>query len=484
MLSGAQTLQQLDQGLSSVRAEVNRIDHELNQVSLALHANRHAQAQSLQELAKIRLDELSGKTFTGELEAADQRALTLLEERRQAWERLENDIAAAMQALVELENERVAQQAIVSDRARAIIDCEHRIQGELEEDADYQKQLRVARELDSIAAGAEQKAEQAEQDKQEKGRPYEESELFMYLWRRKYGTPDYEAGPLTRYLDRRVESLCDYDEYRVNYWTLLEIPRRLQSHAEAARSHSETALETLAALETAKAQRRVCRPCRTPMPGRRQDLDAIDDRHRAAGRGAQSAVQTTHRVRRGQGYLYDAESAGDERCPGKRACSNSMTRRIKPSVSRTIVWCGSSPNCANSTETLRKSCVIIAACMKQNSPGCRNSSSYVVGSSYVVSMTSVPGFGNEGLITAMLGQFLTGLVSSNELWRVLERHQRHRDVGAWPDFGSGGLGRPRSRRSPWHFPRGRGGLPGGFRLPRSGGWRSRGGGGFRTGGGF
>ena len=95
MLSGAQTLQQLDQGLSSVRAEVNRIDHELNQVSLALHANRHAQAQSLRELAEIRLDELSSKTFTGDLEAADQRALALLEERRQAWEMLESDIVGS-----------------------------------------------------------------------------------------------------------------------------------------------------------------------------------------------------------------------------------------------------------------------------------------------------------------------------------------------------------------------------------------------------
>ena len=207
MLSGAQTLQQLDQGLSSVRAEINRIDHELNQVSLDLHANRHAQAQSLKEMAEIRLDELSGETFTGDLEAADQRALALLEERRHAYEQLEGDIIAAARALAELENERSAQQAVVSDRAQAIIDCEHRIQGELEEVADYQQQLREARQLDSIAVEAEDKAAQAEQDRQEKGRPYEENELFMYLWRRKYGTPDYRAGPLARYLDRWVERL-------------------------------------------------------------------------------------------------------------------------------------------------------------------------------------------------------------------------------------------------------------------------------------
>ena len=98
------------------------------------------------------------------------------------------------------------------------------------------------------------------------------------------------------------------------------------------------------------------------------------------------------------------------------------------------------------------------------------------------------GFGNEDLISTMLGQFLNGLINSGELWRVLERHQRHRDVGAWPDFGSGGLGFPntRRRRSPWHSPTSRGGVgsrsTGGFRLPRSGGSSSRGG--FKTGGGF
>ena len=101
------------------------------------------------------------------------------------------------------------------------------------------------------------------------------------------------------------------------------------------------------------------------------------------------------------------------------------------------------------------------------------------------------GFSNGDLLSAMLGQFLNGLVNSGELWRVIERQQRHRDVGAWPDFGSGGIMVPgrKQRKSPWHIPgRRRSGIGsrGGFRLPKSGGFssRGRGGGGFRTGGGF
>jgi hypothetical protein len=484
MLSGAQTLQQLDHGLSSVRTEINHIDHELNQVSLTLHANRHAQAQSLKELAEIRLDELSGKTFTGDLEAADQRALALLEERRHAWEGLEKDIATATQTLVELESERAAQQAVVSDRAQAIIDCEHRIQGELEVDAGYQQQLQEARELDSIAVEAEQKAEQAEQDKQEKGRPYEENELFMYLWRRKYGTPDYEAGPLTRYLDRWVESLCDYDEYRVNYWTLLEIPGRLQSHAETARSHSESALDELAALETAKAQDAGLPELQDAHARAQADLDDIDDRigQQEAAHNQLLQQRTAFAEARDAYMMQSLQALSD-------ALSNKSLLELNDAAHKTISE--QDNRLVRELADLREQHNDLEEELRDHRRMHEAKLARLQEFEQVRHRFKRrrfddvrSGFGNESLITAMLGQFLNGLINSNELWRVLERHQRHRDVGAWPDFGSGGLGRPRSRRSPWHLPRGRGGLPGGFRLPRSGGWRSRGGGGFRTGGGF
>jgi hypothetical protein len=122
------------------------------------------------------------------------------------------------------------------------------------------------------------------------------------------------------------------------------------------------------------------------------------------------------------------------------------------------------------------------------------------------------GFGNDALIGNVMGQFLEGLVNGSELWRVIQRNQRHQDVGAWPDYGSGGLGNGRmgsggingnvlndifgnqnqrksraGRPSPWHWPDSNNG---GFRLPsgrpnsRSQSSRGSSGGGFTTGGGF
>ena len=50
------------------------------------------------------------------------------------------------------------------------------------------------------------------------------------------------------------------------------------------------------------------------------------------------------------------------------------------------------------------------------------------------------GFGNQALIAGVLGQFIQGVVSGSDVWRVLKRNQRYRKVASSPTFGSGGLG--------------------------------------------
>src|SRR5215218_7085239 len=69
---------------------------------------------------------------------------------------------------------------------------------------------------DMIVQRAEEKLAQAEADRAEKRRPYESDPLFMYLWRRRFGTRDYYAGNLVRYFDRKVAHLIGFENARVN----------------------------------------------------------------------------------------------------------------------------------------------------------------------------------------------------------------------------------------------------------------------------
>jgi hypothetical protein len=88
----------------------------------------------------------------------------------------------------------------------------------------------------AIVAKAEEKAAQAEADREEKRKPYEADPLFMYLWRRRFGTREYQASALVRALDRKVAHLIDYETARVNYTMLMELPQRLREHAERLRA--------------------------------------------------------------------------------------------------------------------------------------------------------------------------------------------------------------------------------------------------------
>ncbi len=484
MISGFKTLQHLDQGLDSVRKEVDQINKDLNAANEALQTNQREQTQSLKQLAKIRLDEISQDSFIGDLNASDQRALALIEKRQRSYIQLEKEITLGTETLKQREQDRITALETVNEKAQVIIDIERIIQAELEVDSAYQEQLQEARMLDNIAEKAEEKAKIAEQDQQKKGESYKSNALFMYLWKRKYGTPDYKGNPLVRWLDSWVEGLCNYNQYRVNYWTLLEIPKRLNTHAEQALSDSDNALELLAEIETTKTEQAGLPAFQKNHAEALQVVDNIDD----------DIEQQENRL---NGLLKQRNQFEED----KDTYMEQSLQTLSATLSDKSIY--ELNDAAHKTVSAQDNLVVREVAeqrehyedLKEELKDHRKI--YEVKLDRLQQLESVrrqfksrrfddvrSGFSNQNLIASVLGQFLNGVVNSNELWRVFERYQRHQDVGAWPDFGSGGLGFPRRRRSPWQLPSGRGRSGGGFRLPSSGGWSSRGGGGFRTGGGF
>ena len=114
---------------------------------------------------------------------------------------------------------------------------------------------------DQQVARAEAKAVQAEADREEKRRPYEADPLFMYLWRRRYGTRDYRASNLVRYFDRKVAHLIGFETARINYAMLMELPDRLREHAERLRaSRGGDPAPDLAAVQRSPALAVLMRP--------------------------------------------------------------------------------------------------------------------------------------------------------------------------------------------------------------------------------
>ncbi len=129
-------------------------------------------------------------------------------------------------------------------------------------------------------ARAEAKAVQAEADREEKRRPYEADPLFMYLWRRRYGTREYRASNLVRYFDRKVAHLIGFETARINYAMLMELPDRLREHAESLRaSRGGDRAPELAEVQRSPALAALMRPDADEGPetaGIRRRIEEID----------------------------------------------------------------------------------------------------------------------------------------------------------------------------------------------------------------
>lgn len=487
MISGAQTLGSIDRGLQGIRKEIDRVDSDLSRIGTALSTNKHLQNRAVNRLARIRLDEVTGGTFTQSLDTADQQAKELFAQREQALNALEKKILDAKEDLRNLEGLRATQLKEVNYHAEEVIDAEREVQTALESDADYQAQLAQVRAADSIADQAEDKTAQAEQDKEEKGRPYQQDPLFMYLWNRHYGTSEYRANPLTRALDGWVARRCGFDKERVNYWTLLEIPQRLAAHAGAARAQAANQLQALEELELAAAEQAGIPLRQQALAQAQEKLDGMDAAIAAAEEQLDAQLEQRGRYASGKDRYIEQSLALLDAAMRQRDIYDLVAATQATQSPEDDVLVRELGDLREQADDLEQD-IAEQRAVRETKIGRLKELEQVRRQFKQRRFDDVrSGFGNGEIIASVLGQFLGGLVRSSDLWRTLERHQRHTDVGAWPDFGSGGLGgRSPRRRSPWHRPGAniRIGGSDGFRLPRRGGFSSRGRGGFRTGGGF
>lgn len=513
MLSGIKALNDLDQSLNSARRDIHRLDRELETHSNKLASAHRQQAKVMQQIAAVRLDAIASNTLAERLSGADQSAANLLEQRQTEVQELNAEIDHLVEQLTAVENERKQLSDHCNSVAKKLAKEEAQTQQSLEHNAEYQAAFAHAQQADSIADEAQLKAEQSAADMGEKAKPYQDDELFMYLWQRRFGTSDYEASNfLTRHLDQWVAGLINFEPSRQNYWNLQEIPKRLQTHAETVREQSNEAIDALQAVENTAMQDAGVHQLQVNYEQARLALDAHDDKIKQAEqthnnvltKRAQFAATQDPLMQQALAVLSDAMQHQSMQTL-QQGTFATASMRDDDLVNELHQYATRAQDTEEDLRGLRQTYDTQLKRLRELESVRRNFKQHRFDD-----MRS--GFGNEKLLNSALSQFMQGLLSGAELWRVIQRNQRHQDVGAWPDFGSGQLGHgsvwtdvlgnpnmggrmriPRSRRtsrrtnqrttqrrnSTWHWPNSNNG---GFKLP--GGRSSNGGGGFKTGGGF
>lgn len=249
MISGRQALATVEQTIAQARDAEVRLGTALRSAQEEAVRLRAARMEAFRDLARLKLDALSHATVTQELGAIERRALALLHDAKRAYDEFAGRRGAAHERLRQAETERHAKAAEWEHALSELEALRTRVEAETRVSPEWAACRARIDDLRNVTEAARQKTVQAEVDREEKRKPYESDPLFMYLWKRRFGTSGYTATGLVRFLDRKVARLVRYDKARADYALLLDIPLRLREHAARVKSDLGAEEARLVALE-------------------------------------------------------------------------------------------------------------------------------------------------------------------------------------------------------------------------------------------
>lgn len=500
-IAGPQALASLEEAMRDIRREEDDISRRLARTAERITKIKESEAELFRQLARLRLDPAVQQELDGRISSAETKAREMLRSHARDVEAAEKTMKEVDGARAGLTESRAAALARLEQQQAALEKLTAGLAEKLAADAAFQAKKREAEELDRVAEQSRRKTEQAEADRQEKGRPYREDPLFIYLWEAGYGTGSYRANNLVRYLDGLVARMIGFHKARPNYAMLNEIPLRLREHADRQEERVAQAEAELAAMETAAVDEAGGRPIREAIAAAQAEIERLDaaiveaeDRRDAAAsdlqalaEGRNPAFENATSELAGALGREDIRTLLAEARQTRTGQDDTIVAQIDEARARLREEDEESREQRERLKTLaarrRELEDIQWEFKKQRFDDPRSS------------------FGEDRLVGDLLNDFLRGGISAASYWDQWQRSQNWapgHEWGAgykstrqrasanpwpqgggfqWPDSSFGGGGRSRSgsgsRKS-----------GGGFSRPRSGSSGTREHGGFKTGGGF
>jgi hypothetical protein len=245
MWTGRETLGSIESAIAKLHREESQLDAALRSAVAETERLRKERGEALRELARIKLDEMAAGRLVQNLDAGERRAHQLLDDFRKRIAAVSAHREALLKEVVTAQATRNAAAGLVENALEAVEAVRADVEGKVQRLPAWQRAKAVYDEANAVATEAEKKAALSESDLGAKRKPYDDDPLFIYLWRRNYGTGRYSASNLTRLVDRMVADFVGFGDVRANYAALIEIPLRLREHAGAKRA---AALERQTAL--------------------------------------------------------------------------------------------------------------------------------------------------------------------------------------------------------------------------------------------
>ena len=512
-LSGPEALRSLDEALRDIRREEDEIAKRLSRSAELVTKFRETESELLRQLAEVRLDPAVQAALTGRLSQAEVKARELLGKHGAELDAAEGELKGLDKQIAALAKERTEQAAAVEKAQRELKTLADKVSVEAVKNPEYAEKRTAAEQLAQVAGESIRKTQQAEADREQKGRPYRDDPLFMYLWERGFGTKNYRENNLIQYFDSLIARLVGFPEARVNFAMLNEIPLRLREHAERQQQIAQAAVDEVTRLEKAAVDAAGGKPTRELLEKAEARIVAIDQEMVAAEDKRDEQAREQRELAQGSDPAFSAAVSGLAEALGRedirtllaeaRATEtgqdDTIVKQIDESRQRAAEEDGDSREQKSRLKTLaarrRELEDIQYEFKKQNFDNPRST------------------FREDKLVGDLLNDFLRGGITAADYWGQWRRsqnwtggvqpQQQRQDSPwggnsggfNWPDssFGGGASGGRQNGGFGGSWGRlpgggfgggGSSGGGGGFSRPRTGSSGNRTSGGFKTGGGF
>ncbi len=473
MITGRDTLQEINNHVLQAQSRIEDADREMDDLNAQLNRLRIETAEQYRELAKFRLDEIRAGNVTARLDKAHLAVPAFMDQHRLALETLEKHITQGQQRQQMLEQQRETRRDARDTAADALWKQIQESQSALEKTDAYRSRQEQAAASVQVARRADEKAAQSEADLASKGMPYQDDVLFMYLWDRRYFTPDYLHGGIVRMLDGWVARLTRFKETRADYHMLNELPQRLREHATQAAEEAERQQQSLLTMEKQAAEKDGAAALQAALDTAEKQLQRINDDIETEEKRYRELLRQKNDFAAGEDeYTQKAVTLMVAELEREDIIALFQQAQITPRPEDDAIVMQ-----LHQLHKAQKTLTDGISELKNNQRQQRKALEELANlrekfrrSNYDARSSSFPA--NLGL-GILLGEILRGGRSSGSAWDRIDHTQRW----DFPDVSGSGGGRSGRRRG-----RSGGGFGGGFGGFGSGG--SFGGGGFRSGGGF
>ena len=311
---------------------------ELNDRLLQL---RQEEGDSYRTLARVRLSAPHNDQLIQRLTAIDGRVRAALQQRSSSTTEIDLTIAAIEAEAKALQAERSRATAVVEQRQGTLRAAEDATRQRLEQTPAYQQQMRAAQQADQIAVGAEQKTQQAENDRREKRQALRAGRavpVSLEARLRHFGVRGRSVHPNDGRVDRaplRVrQGTCRLRDAAGD-------SPEARPHAKRQREQVQAEAQRLAEMRQTALQSEETAAPRAEVAEAEKQVDAIDDKIEANGKKALDATGRAHprrRCRHSRGDRSDrdrTQAPGAARAPRRSAADPHGRRRRRRSPSRT-----------------------------------------------------------------------------------------------------------------------------------------------------